>query len=59
MTDLTLFTGGTAPPVGAAATGVGARTCYGAGSIIAGREDSAVGLELLVERVVVLRDACG
>ena len=58
MTDLTLFTSGTAPPAGAAVTGVGARTRDGAGSAVPG-ETVAHAVDLLDALMVTLRSLGG
>ena len=58
MTDLTLFTSGTAPPVSAAATGVGARACNGTGSAAPG-ETVAHAVDLLDALVATLRSVDG
>ena len=58
MTDLTLFTSGTAPPAGAAATGVPARSCSGAGSAVPG-ETVAHAVDLLDALMVTLRSLGG
>ena len=54
MTDLTLFTSGTAP----AATGVPARSCSGAGSAVPG-ETVAHAVDLLDALMVTLRSLGG
>ena len=58
MTDLTLFTSGTAPAAGAAATGVPARSCSGAGSAVPG-ETVAHAVDLLDALMVTLRSLGG
>ena len=58
MTDLTLFTSGTAPPAGAATTGVAARTCNGARSAVSG-ETVAHAVDLLDALMVTLRSLGG